>query len=468
MDFASSDTRVFSSKMRRIVERLWDALSRSWTPSEIREGDSHWDQLVTTLVQRMIIALSAQGVVLVLSGKLFGPNLPYLGLAYLVISCTSVVLQRRYGSNVAWRAAYLLALAGWAPYSVVSGGIYSHAVISLAMLTVTSAFFFKLRTTFWIIVIQGTLMGVMAILQTEGLWLKTTSIRSPLVAWLMLTLLTVNYAIPLVTTIQAYRDVLFQLEQKVRALHIAESETRRLLGSQSRFFWDISHELRSPITRLNLSVGKLRREAGPQGEVALGRMENEVERLNKLIQQLLLHAQLKHGVAFPMNERFDLAGEAGSVCGDAEFEANVNGKDLTWDCHPSLHSCLIVGCAELLRAALENVVRNAIRFAPDGSEVVVRLQPIKQGTVLLSVEDRGPGVPEAQIGMLFDPFFRLHSESRSTARHTGSGLGLAIACEAVKKHGGQIEAVNRTGGGLCVRMEIPGILDSIETDRAVS
>jgi signal transduction histidine kinase len=434
-------------------------MSQSWMT--LREGDSQSDQLVTTLLHRMIVALSVQGIAVVFLGRLFG--LRYLGFAYLVIASSGVVLQRKYGSAVAWRSGYFLALAGLVPYALVSGGIYSHAVISLAMLTVTSAFFFKLRTTFWVMAIQGILMGVMAFLQTEGLWFKTTSLRSPGVAWLLLTLLTVNYAIPLVTTIEAYRGVLSQLEGKMDALRVAEAETRSLLDSQSRYFWDISHELRSPITRLNLSVGKLRRETGSHSNVALGRMENEVERLNKLIQQLLLFAQLKQGVQFPMNERFDVAGEAGSVCSDAEFEANVNGKDLIWDCDVSLHPCFMMGCAELLRGALDNVVRNAIRFAPEGSKVIVRLRPVRPGIVLLAVEDQGPGVPEAQIGMLFDPFFRVPSDSQSPRRHNGSGLGLAIAYEAVKKHGGQIEAINRKCGGLRVTMEIPGILDATET-----
>src|SRR5262249_5963921 len=148
----------------------------------------------------------------------------------------------------------------------------------------------------------------------------------------------------------------------------------------------------SPLTRLNLSLGKVRRESGPETEPSLERMENEVERLQKLIHQLLLLAQLKHGVQFPMNQQFDLAVEVASVCEDAEFEANVAGRDLV---AASSGPCPIEGCAELLRGALDNVVRNAIRFAPEGTQVEVHLSQSGAGLARITVADRGPGVPES-------------------------------------------------------------------------
>jgi len=247
------------------------------------------------------------------------------------------------------------------------------------------------------------------------------------------------------------------LETKVGELHAAEEETRKLLDAQSRFFWDVSHELRSPLTRLNLSLGKVRRENAPQAEPSLDRMENEVERLNKLIHQLLLLAQWKHSVQFPMNQHFDLAVEVAAVCKDAKCEANVAGRELTIQCDGG---CPVEGCAELLRGALDNVVRNAIRFAPAGSEVEVRLSQPGAGLASIAIADRGPGVPESQIAMLFDPFFRVvpdgsGPDGNAPLHRSGSGLGLAIAFEAVKKHGGRISAVNRPGGGLLVAMEIP-------------
>jgi signal transduction histidine kinase len=186
-------------------------------------------------------------------------------------------------------------------------------------------------------------------------------------------------------------------------------------------------------------------------------MENEVERLNRLIHQLLLLAQLKHGVQFPMHQQFDLAAEVASVCQDAEFEANVAGRDLRLECDVP---CPMTGCAELLRGALDNVVRNAIRFAPEATEVEVRLTQLRPGLARLVVADRGPGVPPAQIAMLFDPFFRVMPAGTLPEHRTGSGLGLAIAFEAVKKHGGDISAANRDGGGLMVTMDIPNGSDS--------
>jgi signal transduction histidine kinase len=268
---------------------------------------------------------------------------------------------------------------------------------------------------------------------------------------------TITFTVAIFTAIQAHRETLARLETKVGELHAAEAETHKLLAGQSRFFWDISHELRSPLTRLNLSLGKVRRESSAEAEPALNRMENEVERLQKLIHQLLLLAQLKHGVQFPMNQRFDLCAEVTSVCEDAEFEANVGGRDLMveWSEPFLTQGCPIEGCAELLRGAVDNIVRNAIRFAPEGTGVEVLVSQPVSGLAQISVADRGPGVPESQIALLFDPFFRVVSDGHQPVDRSGSGLGLAIALEAVKKHGGRVSAANRSGGGLLVTLEIP-------------
>lgn len=179
-------------------------------------------------------------------------------------------------------------------------------------------------------------------------------------------------------------------------------------------------------------------------------METETERLNKLIHGLLLLAQLKHDVEFPMDQEFDLAAEVASVCDDAQFEANVAGRDLRLQ---SCGECLMRGCAELLRGAVDNVVRNAIRYTPEGSEIEVILSKPLPGLAQIVVADRGPGVPASQLEFLFDAFYRVPEDPG--AQRSGMGLGLAIAAEAVKKHTGRITAANRTGGGLMVTLQIP-------------
>jgi len=285
---------------------------------------------VATLVDRIVFVLAVQGVLLVLVlGPLLARRLAVLGAVYLVLSSLGRLLRRHFSAGVVFQVIYISSAIPMLLAVAIGGGIYSGYAIALIMLTVGSSFVFEIRTTLLTLVGLIVLFGVMSVFQSYGIWFQPGSEESPGVAWVFLALRTVNFAIPIVTTIQAHREALGQLESKVGALHDAETKTRKLLDTQSRFFWDVSHELRSPLTRLNLSVGKVRREVAPQAEASLERMDNEVGRLNKLIHQLLLMAQLKQGVEFPMNERFDLAAEVVSVCEDAEFEANVAGRYFT-------------------------------------------------------------------------------------------------------------------------------------------
>ncbi|MBI2687817.1 MAG: hypothetical protein HYX27_16020 [Acidobacteria bacterium] len=448
-----SPGRFAKRSLRDLAARFWSSFLRDWTSFETPPGESSRDHLIATNLQRIIFAVTIQGVLLVMVlGPLLAPRLMGLGVTYLILTSLARLARRRYGTLVAYRATYIASVILLLPYEAFTGGIYSYAVITVALLTIAASIAFEIRTTLLTLAGHTVLLGIMAAFQVQGMWFERWITPSPGIMWLLLTQTTVNVTIPIVTTIQAYREALGQLENKVGALSRAEAAARKLLDAQSRFFWDISHELRSPLTRLNLSVGKVRREAGPLAEPSLERMENEVERLNKLIHQLLLLAQLKHGVQFPMNQQFDLATEVISVCQDAEFEANVAGRDLHLE---SGVSCPMRGCAELLRGALDNVVRNAIRFAPEGTEVEVHLSQPRPGLARIVVADRGPGVPESQLAMLFDPFFRVAPAGEMPLQRTGSGLGLAIAFEAVKKHDGRIGALNRAGGGLIVTMEIP-------------
>jgi signal transduction histidine kinase len=444
--------------IRNAAPQNWAAFLKNWISYQTPPGVSSHDHLVATLLRRMVFVATLQGLILILPfSRLLTPRLPLHGLVLLFLTSLARVLEHYFGARAAFVATYCAAEVLGLVAVAVSGGIYGWPVMLLLMLTISLAFVVKIRTTLLILSGLIALLIVMSFLQTRGIWFPRILTPSPGTTGVLLTLTTINITIPVVTTIQACREAMAQLETKLGALHAAEAETRRLLDVQSRFFWDVSHELRSPLTRLNLSLGKVRRESGPQSEPSLERMGNEVERLNKLIHQLLLLAQLKHDVQFPMNQRFDLAAEVASVCEDAEFEANVAGRDLHFQ---SSGPCPVEGCAELLRGALDNVVRNAIRFAPEASKVEVHLSQPSPGLARIAVEDRGPGVPQSQIAMLFDPFFRVIPEHNAAdgpavLHQSGSGLGLAIAFEAVKKHGGRISAANRPGGGLQVIMEIP-------------
>lgn len=157
---------------------------------------------------------------------------------------------------------------------VVSGGICSWVVLTVLMMTATLGFVTQMRTA--LMALGGLLvfLGVMSALQAHGIPFPQFFSPGPGITAVHLTVGVITFTIPIFTTIQAYRETLARLETKVGELHAAEGETRRLLDGQSRFFWEISHELRSPLTRLNLTLGKVRRESGPETGPALERMEN--------------------------------------------------------------------------------------------------------------------------------------------------------------------------------------------------
>lgn len=226
-----------------------------------------------------------------------------------------------------------------------------------------------------------------------------------------------------------------------------------LLNSQKQLISDISHELRSPLARLNVALGLARQRSNEDSAKVLDRIELEADRLNEMIGKLLTLARLESGE--PPAERLevhipDLLQE---VVGDADFEArsrNCGVKLLQAD------DCTTLGNPGLLRSAFENVVRNAVRYTVPGSEVEIRLSCRTQNggsQAVISVRDHGPGVPDQEVGNLFRPFYRLDA---ARERQTGGvGLGLAIAERAVRLHQGTITAHNAQGGGLEVEIRLP-------------
>lgn len=221
-----------------------------------------------------------------------------------------------------------------------------------------------------------------------------------------------------------------------------------LVTGQQRLLRDISHELRSPLTRLGVALEMARRNAPPETTALLERIDLESGRLNELISQLLTLNRLEQGTGPGQREPLDLAHLVKDVCDDADFEAAPRGIQIDTDL-PS--RAAVTGQSELLRRALDNLLRNAIRYSPDGGRIETTLR--QQGEDwLLQVSDRGPGVEEQHLGQLFEPFFRA-DDARTPGG--GSGLGLAIAARAIQKHGGHIKASNREGGGLQVSLRLP-------------
>ena len=231
-----------------------------------------------------------------------------------------------------------------------------------------------------------------------------------------------------------------------------------LVKAQSRLLNDISHELRSPLARLNVALGLARQRSGAESADMLERIELEASRLNELIGKILTLARLEDGEQQIPETPVSLDELVASVAEDAEFEAQAR------HCHVQTTiregDWAVRGNASLLHSAVENVVRNAIRYTQEGKSVEIELasEAAQNGPeAVLRVNDSGPGVPADALEKLFEPFYRL-DEARG--RLTGGvGLGLAITERAVRFHGGRVCARNRPEGGLQVEIRLPLIAD---------
>jgi two-component system OmpR family sensor kinase len=212
---------------------------------------------------------------------------------------------------------------------------------------------------------------------------------------------------------------------------------------------DISHELRSPLARMRVAVALARQPAADLSR-QMERLEREIERLDGLISQVLKLARL-HGNDAPFaREALDLGEVIEDVVRDANFEGAVKSCRVVF--HGAAQTSLL-GNRELLSSAIENVLRNAVRYSPDGSTVDVSIEPSPPSNVAILVRDHGPGVPAADLERIFEPFYRV-AESRDRDSG-GEGIGLAITSQVMKTHGGSAHAINHAGGGLEVRLTVP-------------
>lgn len=219
-----------------------------------------------------------------------------------------------------------------------------------------------------------------------------------------------------------------------------------LVSSREQLLHDVSHELRSPLARLQLAIG-LAHQNRDNIDTSLQRIEGEAARMDKMIGELLTLSRAEHQVVD--ESYFDLYGLVDAVVNDARYEAQVPGVTILLEADTE-QDHTVKGNAELMRRALDNIVRNALRFSTREQTVLVALRGTEREW-LLCVTDQGPGVEKNKLSSIFDPFIRIESPQSGK----GYGLGLAIARKVVMAHGGHIEADNRPQGGLTVRIFIP-------------
>jgi two-component system sensor histidine kinase CpxA len=228
-----------------------------------------------------------------------------------------------------------------------------------------------------------------------------------------------------------------------------------LLTTQRQLLNDVSHELRSPLARLNVALALARQRAGEDAAAPLDRIEREADQLNTLIGRVLALARLESGAVKPDFAPVDLARLVNDIAVDADFEADPKGTAVrVVDSEPAR----VLGDDALLRSAIENVVRNALMYTPEGTdvEVSVRCEEARSGApsqVVVAVRDHGPGVPEEHLAGLFEPFYRI-ADARDR-QSGGTGLGLSITDRAVRVHGGTVTATNAEGGGLLMEIRLP-------------
>lgn len=247
-----------------------------------------------------------------------------------------------------------------------------------------------------------------------------------------------------------------ELAELGRDFDLMAERLESLITSQSRLLRDISHELRSPLARLNVALELARQRSGSEAGDSLDRIEREARRLNELIGQLRTLTLLESGAEDMDKRPFDLSLLVKGIAEDADFEARNRNRRVNLTMNENI---IVEGSEELLRRALENVVRNAVRYTAEGSEVEMSLrrQDVSgKESALFRIRDHGSGVPESALELLFQPFYRI-SDARD--RSSGDmGVGLSITDRAVRLHGGSVKAANHPEGGLVITITLPCIL----------
>ena len=237
-----------------------------------------------------------------------------------------------------------------------------------------------------------------------------------------------------------------EIGQLGRSFNQMAERLERLIVSERRLLGDISHELRSPLARLKFAVKLARTSA--DSKMALDRIERDIDRISSLVAGILEITYIESEPAIQASEIIRVGDTVDEVVEDCAMEAEIRGCRIAVD---GRIEGQVQGNRELLRRAVENVLRNGICYSPEQSTIDVSIAENSRAAVV-SIRDYGPGVPEEALAKIFDPFFRV-DEARDATRG-GSGLGLSIAKQAVQKHHGTIVAQNASPG-LRVQISIP-------------
>lgn len=240
-----------------------------------------------------------------------------------------------------------------------------------------------------------------------------------------------------------------ELADLLREFEHMAARVGTLMAGQRQLFHDLSHELRSPLTRMQVAIG-LARQQPERSEELMDRMDGEIVRTDRLIGELLALSRLAAAEIRMTDEEFGIDDILAEIVESAQFEGEAKGQKIRF---PEDTGATIKGSPELMRRAIENVVRNAIAHTPGNSTISVEANIVpERGLLRIAISDTGPGVPDTEIGMIFDAFFRGARSDRDRMSH---GLGLSITKRIVDAHHGEVRAYNLLERGLCVEILLP-------------
>jgi len=246
-----------------------------------------------------------------------------------------------------------------------------------------------------------------------------------------------------VTRLTKRRDELGQLGHSFNTM---AERISALLTNQQRLLRDISHELRSPLARAHLALGLAERQ---QPQEQLPRLKQELDRLDVMLDELLTYSRLDAGQYTLDMQFFDLTELFEEILQVNQVEADAKQQQLQLDAPAS---CQVHADSRLLARAIENVLRNAIKYSPPQSTIQCMLTTTAEHAIL-RICDQGEGIPDSQLEAIFEPFYRV-SDSRNN-KTGGTGLGLAIVAQVIRQHQGTVKAIPTEQGGLCITMTLP-------------
>lgn len=226
-----------------------------------------------------------------------------------------------------------------------------------------------------------------------------------------------------------------------------------LIEAQQRLIGDVSHEIKSPLARLNMALGLARRDAEHVAPKQFERIQREIDSISALVHELLTLASLDTAAVRVLDEQVDMVTLVSDVVADVVFERPLRSPDILYN-RPDREIC-VIGDRALLGRSIENVLRNAVFYTTPGAKIEIEWTQSTPDRAVLVIMDHGPGVPEETLSHLFDPFYRV--DDARTRQTGGTGIGLAICRRAVELHGGRVSARNVVPHGLAIVIDLPHV-----------